>query len=412
MVSDPESPTPTMRTDLFDFDLPEERIALTPASPRDAARLLVVRPSPPSPRLRGEGRGEGQRQTPAQASAPHPNPLPMPEVAWGEGTQFPDHIVRDLPALLRPGDALIFNDTRVISAALYGERMRGEGRAQIAFNLHKRLDESRWRAFARPAKRLAAGDRIRFGNEGRVCLLGNLDATVAHVGEAGEVELSFSLHGAYLDEAIEALGDPPLPPYIAGKRPVEPEDVERYQTVYARREGAVAAPTAGLHFTPELLAALDARGISCHFVTLHVGAGTFLPVKTDDTAEHRLHAEWGEVSAATAAALNAARAAGGRLVAVGTTSLRLLETAAAHDDGSIHPFAGETALFITPGYRFKAVDLLVTNFHLPRSTLFMLVAAFSGLDTMRAAYAHAIAAGYRFYSYGDACLLHPAAPRP
>ena len=289
--------------------------------------------------------------------------------------------------------------------------MRGESRAQIPFNLHKRLDESRWRAFARPAKRLSVGDRIRFGNEGRVCLLGNLDATVTATGEAGEVELSFSLHGAYLDEAIEALGDPPLPPYIAGKRAVEPEDAERYQTVYARREGAVAAPTAGLHFTPKLLAALDARGVSRHFVTLHVGAGTFLPVKADDTAEHRMHVEWGEVSADTAAALNAARAAGGRIVAVGTTSLRLLETAAT-DDGTIRPFAGETALFITPGYRFKAVDLLMTNFHLPRSTLFMLVAAFSGLDAMRAAYAHAIAAGYRFYSYGDACLLHPATPRP
>ena len=215
----------------------------------------------------------------------------------------------------------------------------------ISFNLHKRVDESRWRAFARPAKRLAAGDRIRFGNEGRVCLLGNLDATVAQIGEAGEVELSFSLHGAYLDEAIEALGDPPLPPYIAGKRGVEPEDAERYQTVYARREGAVAAPTAGLHFTPELLAALDARGVSRHFVTLHVGAGTFLPVKTDDTAQHRMHAEWGEVSPDTAAALNAARAAGGRIVAVGTTSLRLLETAARRRwqhpavrrrDGSVH----------------------------------------------------------------------------
>jgi S-adenosylmethionine:tRNA ribosyltransferase-isomerase len=335
----------------------------------------------------------------------------MPEEAWGEGIQFADRIVRDLPDLLRPGDALVFNDTRVIRAALYGERLRGESRALVHFNLHKRVDESRWRAFARPAKRLSVGDRIRFGNEGRVCLLGNLDATVANIGEAGEVELSFSLHGAYLDEAIEALGDPPLPPYIAGKRGVEPEDAERYQTVYARREGAVAAPTAGLHFTPELLAALEARGISRHFVTLHVGAGTFLPVKADDTAEHRLHGEWGEVSADTAAALNAVRAAGGRIVAVGTTSLRLLETAAT-DDGTIHPFAGETALFITPGDRFKAIDLLMTNFHLPRSTLFMLVAAFSGLDTMRAAYAHAIAAGYRFYSYGDACLLHPAMPRP
>jgi S-adenosylmethionine:tRNA ribosyltransferase-isomerase len=335
----------------------------------------------------------------------------MPENAWGEGSQFQDRLVRDLPALLQPGDALVFNDTRVIRAALHGERMRGDATAHISFNLHKRIDESRWCAFARPAKRLSLGDRIRFGNEGRVCLLGNLDATVAEIGEAGEVELSFSLHGAYLDEAIAALGDPPLPPYIVGKRAVEPEDAERYQTVYARHDGAVAAPTAGLHFTQELLAALDARGVSRHCVTLHVGAGTFLPVKAEDTAEHRMHPEWGEISAETAAALNAARVAGGRIVAVGTTSLRLLETAAA-DDGTIRPFAGETALFITPGYRFKTVDLLMTNFHLPRSTLFMLVAAFSGLDTMRAAYAHALAAGYRFYSYGDACLLYPATPRP
>jgi len=400
-----------MRTDLFDFDLPDECIALTPAVPRDAARLLVVRPAPqsapasPPPswgRVREGGNHDGSG---------FPPPLTPPRKGEGDTVEFRDRIVRDLPNLLRPGDALVFNDTRVIRAALYGERMRGESRAQIHFNLHKRVDESRWRAFARPAKRLAVGDRIRFGNEGRVCLLGNLDATVAATGEAGEVELSFSLHGAYFDEAIEALGDPPLPPYIAGKRAVEPEDAERYQTVYARREGAVAAPTAGLHFTPAVLAALDARGIARHFVTLHVGAGTFLPVKADDTAEHRMHGEWGEVSAATAAALNAVRAAGGRIVAVGTTSLRLLE-AAATDDGTIRPFAGETALFITPGYRFRAVDLLMTNFHLPRSTLFMLVAAFCGLDTMRTAYAHAIAEGYRFYSYGDACLLYPATPRP
>jgi len=310
--------------------------------------------------------------------------------------------------LLRPGDALVLNDTRVIRAALQGERMRGASRAAVSFNLHKRLDDHRWLAFARPAKRLAAGDRIRFGHDGRVCLLGTLDATVARVGEAGEVELAFSLHGAYLDEAVEALGDPPLPPYIAGRRAPEPADAERYQTVYARREGAVAAPTAGLHFTDGLFAALDARGVSRHFVTLHVGAGTFLPVKAEDTSGHRMHSEWGEISEATAAALNKARAAGGRLVAVGTTALRLLETAAA-DDGRIRPFAGETDIFITPGYRFKAVDLLLTNFHLPRSTLFMLVAAFSGLDTMQAAYAHAIRHGYRFYSYGDACLLNPAA---
>jgi S-adenosylmethionine:tRNA ribosyltransferase-isomerase len=392
-----------MRTDLFDFDLPDDRIALQPAIPRDAARLLVVKPVSPLPRAMpasrqappalGEGGSEGQ------GHAPDPHALADPILE--------DCRICDLPELLRPGDALVINDTRVIRAALSGERLRGPNRTTVAFNLHKRIDEHRWLAFARPAKRLAQGDRVRFGHDGRVCLLGTLEATVADVGEAGEVELAFSLHGAYLDEAFAAIGDPPLPPYIAGRRALEPEDAERYQTVFARREGAVAAPTAGLHFTERLLAALGARGVSRHCVTLHVGAGTFLPVKAEDTAEHRMHSEWGEISEATAAALNARRAAGGRIVAVGTTALRLLETAAA-DDGVIRPFAGDTDLFITPGYRFKAVDLLLTNFHLPRSTLFMLVSAFSGLATMRAAYAHAIRAGYRFYSYGDACLLHPA----
>ena len=414
-----------MRTDLFDFDLPDDRIALNPANPRDAARLLVVRPSPSprasptpqqSPTALGEGRGEGQGYAPTSefVAAPHPNPLPASgerESAGmqGEGPAIQDRPVSDLPDLLRPGDALVFNDTRVIRAALQGERLRGGHRAVVAFNLHKRLDDHRWLALARPAKRLAEGDRIRFGHDGRVCLLGTLDATVAGVGEAGEVELAFTLTGPYLDEAIETVGDPPLPPYIAGRRAVEPWDAERYQTVFARRDGAVAAPTAGLHFTERLLAALDARGISRHFLTLHVGAGTFLPVKSEDTSGHRMHAERGEIGAETAAALNAARSAGGRLVAVGSTALRLLETAAAAD-GSIRPFAGETDLFIVPGYRFRAVDLLLTNFHLPRSTLFMLVAAFSGLDTVRQAYAHAIRRGYRFYSYGDACLLHPAPP--
>jgi S-adenosylmethionine:tRNA ribosyltransferase-isomerase len=364
-----------MRTDLFDFDLPDDRIALEPASPRDAARLLVVTPAT---RASGDG-----------------------------GPLLQDRTVSDLPDLLRPGDALVLNDTRVIRAALEGERLRGESRAVVSFNLHKRIDEHRWRAFARPAKRLAAGDRVRFGHDGRVCLLGTLEATVAEVGEAGEVELAFSLHGAYLDEAIATVGDTPLPPYIASRRAVEPADAERYQTVYARREGAVAAPTAGLHFTERLLSALAARGVFRHCVTLHVGAGTFLPVKAEDTGGHRMHGEWGEIGAETAAALNAARRAGGRIVAVGTTALRLLETAAA-EDGSIRPFTGETDIFIVPGYRFKAVDLLLSNFHLPRSTLFMLVSAFSGLGTMKAAYAYAIQSGYRFYSYGDACLLYPA----
>jgi S-adenosylmethionine:tRNA ribosyltransferase-isomerase len=261
---------------------------------------------------------------------------------------------------------------------------------------------------ARPAKRLAVGDRVQFGHEGRVCLLGELNATVAAKGESGEVDLAFSLHGAYLDEAIAALGDMPLPPYIALKREPDTSDVADYQTVYAVKEGAVAAPTAGLHFTPDLLAAIEARGITVHRLTLHVGAGTFLPVKAEDTADHRMHAEWGELSAATAAALNAVRAGRGRLVAVGTTTLRLLESAAA-PDGSLEPFRGSTSIFITPGYRFRAVDGLLTNFHLPRSTLFMLVSAFSGVEVMRAAYAHAIDANYRFYSYGDACLLWRAA---
>jgi S-adenosylmethionine:tRNA ribosyltransferase-isomerase len=374
-----------MRSDLFDFELPAERIALEPAHPRDAARLLIVRPG-----AAAAGQGGG-------------GDAPRPEAA----VQFTDTVVRKLAEILRPGDALVLNDTRVIRAALLGERRRGAQHATVAFNLHKRLDQSRWLAFARPAKRLAVGDRIRFGHDGRVCLLGQLDATVAGIGAGGEVELSFSLHGPYLDEAIEALGDPPLPPYIASRRAPVPEDAERYQTIYARHAGAVAAPTAGLHFTPELFAALEARGVARHFVTLHVGAGTFLPVKAEDTSEHHMHAEWGEVSGATAEALNRVRATGGRIVAVGSTALRLLETAAA-DDGSLAPFLGDTQLFITPGYRFKTVDLMLTNFHLPRSTLFMLVAAFSGLQTMRQAYAHALAAGYRFYSYGDACLLYRA----
>ena len=370
-----------MRTADFAFELPTAAIALKPASPRDAARLLVVR-----------------QRAPAGAE-------PSPQ----GNNAFEDRLVSDLPELLRAGDVLVLNDTRVIRAALVGLRVRGENRATIAVNLHKRIDASRWRAFARPAKRLAVGDRIRFGHEGRVCLLGSLDATVTAVLEGGEVELSFSLHSAYLEQAIEALGDPPLPPYITSKRAVQAEDAERYQTIYARHEGAVAAPTAGLHFSHRLFAALEARGIACHFLTLHVGAGTFLPVTAPMLSEHKMHGEWGELSQSTAAALNAARAAGGRIVAVGSTVLRLLE-AAVGEDGRLAPFSGETDLFITPGYGFKCVDLLMTNFHLPRSTLFMLVAAFSGLATMRRAYAHAIAAGYRFYSYGDASLLERAVP--
>lgn len=312
--------------------------------------------------------------------------------------------VGDLPSLLRPGDCLVFNTTKVIPAALTGHRVgRGDITPRIEALLHMRLDGSRWKAFAKPGKRLQAGDRIRFGAEGRVCLLGTLDATVEEKGESGEITLLFDFHGPALDEAIAAVGEMPLPPYIAGKRETDDQDRADYQTMFARDEGAVAAPTAGLHFTPDLMKRLQDNGISTEFVTLHVGAGTFLPVKAEDTADHKMHAEWGEVSSATAARLKAVRAAGGRIIAVGTTSLRILETS------GLEPFAGTTEIFITPGYRFRAVDLLLTNFHLPKSTLFMLVSAFSGVERMKSAYAHAIAQNYRFYSYGDASLLFPAA---
>jgi len=355
-----------MRTDLFDFELPSERIALRPASPRDSARMLVVR-----------------------------------------GEHLDDRSVSDLPAFLEPGDQLVVNDTRVIAAQLRGRRIGRETEPRIDATLIKRLDGSRWQALVKPAKKLAEGDRIRFGSEGRVCLLGHLDAEVEHKGAEGEVTLSFTFHGPTLDQAIADLGSPPLPPYIAGKRAADDRDAEDYQTMFAAHEGAVAAPTAGLHFTPALERSLSERGIGLQRLTLHVGAGTFLPVKADDTSGHRMHSEWGSLSEATAAALNDARRKGRRIVAVGTTSLRLLESAA-REDGTVAPFEGETAIFITPGYRFRAVDVLLTNFHLPRSTLFMLVSAFSGLDTMKQAYAHALRDGYRFYSYGDACLLFRA----
>jgi S-adenosylmethionine:tRNA ribosyltransferase-isomerase len=316
-----------------------------------------------------------------------------------------DRAVRDLVDLLRPGDALVLNDTRVIPAALEGVRVRGELRSRVTFNLLRRVDANRWRSLARPAKRLAVGDRVRFGSESETaCLMSAVEATVAERLDAGEVELAFDLSGPDLDRAIEGVGEMPLPPYIALKRGPDARDRASYQTIYAEREGAVAAPTAGLHFTPELFAALEARGVSRPFVTLHVGAGTFLPVKADDTSGHKMHSEWGEVSAETAKALNEVRARGGRIVAVGTTSLRILESAASAEE-LVQPFTGDTDIFITPGYRFRAVDVLMTNFHLPRSTLFMLVSAFAGLQTMKDAYAHAVASGYRFYSYGDASLL-------
>jgi S-adenosylmethionine:tRNA ribosyltransferase-isomerase len=352
-----------MRTGLIDFELPQSSIALRPASPRDSAKMLVV-----------------------------------------QGGDLHDRVVSELPDLLQAGDQLVVNDTKVIAAQLSGRRIGRATEPKIDATLIKRLDGSRWQALVRPAKKLAVGDGLRFGNEGRVCLLGNLDAVVESKGDEGEVTLSFSFHGPVLDQAIAELGSPPLPPYIASKREADDRDTDDYQTMFAVQEGAVAAPTAGLHFTPRLEAVLRARGVGLQRLTLHVGAGTFLPVKADDTSGHRMHSEWGSISEETARTLNEARASGGRIVAVGTTSLRLLESAA-REDGTIAPFEGETAIFITPGYRFRAVDALMTNFHLPRSTLFMLVSAFAGLDTMKRAYAHAIASGYRFYSYGDASLL-------
>ncbi len=356
-----------MRVDLFDFDLPEDNIALRPANPRDSARLLVVDPN---------------------------------------ANHMEDRIVSDLTSFLKPGDALVFNDTRVIPAQLEGVRLReGAPETAVSATLHMRADQSRWKAFARPGKRIKQGDRIRFGYErDNACGLAHLEATVEEKGEEGEITLLFDVSGPVLDEAIASVGHIPLPPYIAAKRPEDAQDQTDYQTIYAREKGAVAAPTAGLHFTPDLFAALDEAGIERHFVTLHVGAGTFLSVKADDTDDHKMHFEIGHVSQETAAKLNAVKARGGRIVSVGTTSLRLIESAT-DENGVIQPWSGATGIFITPGYRFRAVDILMTNFHLPKSTLFMLVSAFCGLETMRAAYAHAIETGYRFYSYGDSSLL-------
>jgi len=339
-----------LRVDLFDFELPDGAIALRPAEPRESARLLVV---------------DGERRH--------------------------DRLIADLPGLLRPDDLLVCNDTRVIPAQLAGRR----GPARVELTLHRELAPGRWHAFARPARRLAAGDRIDFAADFAARVLAR---------KGPEVELDFGLDAAAFMAALLRHGAPPLPPYIRSRRALEAGDSADYQTVFARRDGAVAAPTAGLHFTPALLARLDAAGIERATVTLHVGAGTFLPVTAEDTGGHRMHAEWGEVEPAVAARLAAARDAGRRIVAIGTTALRVLESAVG-PDGRLAPFRGETRLFVVPGYRFRAVDLLLTNFHLPRSTLFMLVSAFSGLARMQAAYAHARDAGYRFYSYGDACLL-------
>lgn len=342
-----------MRVDLFDFELPQELIALRPARPRDAARMLLVP---------------------------------------GEGA-FADKTVRDLPKLLKAGDVLVFNDTRVIPAQLEGRR----GEAKIGATLHKRIDLRRWQAFIRNAKRVREGDELTFGGG------------VTALAEARHADGSFTLFfpgNEPVEVLLERAGTMPLPPYIAGKRPTDEQDRSDYQTMFAEKDGAVAAPTAALHFTPELIAALDEAGIKRETLTLHVGAGTFLPVKADDTDDHQMHAEWGRIEPETAERLNAARESGGRIIAVGTTSLRLLESAA-RDDGVIEAFEGDTAIFITPGYRFKAVDGLMTNFHLPKSTLMMLVSALMGRERMQDAYAHAIKNGYRFYSYGDSSLLLP-----
>lgn len=344
-----------MRVDMFDFDLPPERIALRPVRPRDSARLLVVRREGP----------------------------------------FEDRGVRDLPQLLDPGDVLVFNDTRVIPAQLEGRKAGGD--ARIGATLHKREDLRRWIAFIRNAKRIKRGDQLVFGGG------------VTAIAEARHADGSFTLlfEGTEpVEVLLDRAGTMPLPPYIAQRRGIDAQDREDYQTMFAQKDGAVAAPTASLHFTPRLVEALDAAGIRREMLTLHVGAGTFLPVKAEDTDDHRMHAEWGRITPEVADRLNAARAAGGRIIAVGTTSLRLLESAA-QADGTIAPFEGDTAIFITPGYRFKGVDGLMTNFHLPRSTLMMLVSALLGRERMMAAYAHAIAAEYRFYSYGDSSLLLP-----
>ena len=341
-----------MKVDLFDFDLPKEAIALRPASPRDSARMLLVRPD-----------------------------------------GLIDECVGNLADQLKPGDVLVFNDTKVIPGRLYGKR----GEANMELTLHKRAGAVEWHVFARPARKARLGDRLIFGD---------LEADVVAVGESGERTVRFDVEPDAMMPALVKCGEMPLPPYIASQRAIDERDADDYQTMFAKEEGAVAAPTAALHFTPALMESLTGRGVTCETLTLHVGAGTFLPVKVDDAKDHKMHSEWGSISAEVAERLNAAREAGGRLVAVGTTSLRLLESAV-DSDGQIQPFEGDTDIFITPGYKFGAVDLLMTNFHLPKSTLMMLVSAFAGMETMKQAYEHAISEGYRFYSYGDSSLLSP-----
>ena len=355
-----------MRVDLFDYDLPPDRIALRPAEPRESAKLLRV----------------------------------------GANGALDDLTIAALPDLVRAGDAIVVNDTRVISARLNGVRIRGDAVAHIEAMLIKRVDANHWDALLRPAKKVKVGERIVFGatSQGQACLLNTLDAEVASKGENGEVRLAFAFSDIALEEAIERLGETPLPPYIAVRRRAGDSDRRDYQTVFAAEPGAVAAPTAGLHFTQALLSRLETAGAQLHRVTLHVGAGTFLPVKVEDTIDHRMHSEHGRLTAEVASALNSTRAKGGRIIAIGTTSLRLLESAI-DEQGVFHAFRGETSIFLTPGHRFRSADVLLTNFHLARSTLLMLVSAFSGIDRIRRAYSHAIANHYRFYSYGDACWL-------
>jgi S-adenosylmethionine:tRNA ribosyltransferase-isomerase len=343
-----------MDVSLFDYNLPDDRIALRPAQPRDSARLLVVR----------------------------------------EDGRLAHALVHDLPAFLHAGDLLVVNDSRVIAARLRGRK--GPDGPAVELLLHKRIAPDGFLALARPARKLSSGDEL--------IVAPDFTVRIREKREAGEVEVAFGIGGVALDRAIERFGEMPLPPYIARRRPADARDTGDYQTVFAVRQGSAAAPTAGLHFTPDLLARLQGSGIGRSEITLHVGPGTFLPVNVADTMEHRMHSEWVKLAPETAEQINAARAAGRRIVAVGTTSLRTLE-ASASADGTLCAFEGETDLFIVPGYRFKSADVLLTNFHLPRSTLFMLVCAFAGLETMKRAYAEAIARGYRFYSYGDACLL-------
>ncbi|MFM7084598.1 MAG: tRNA preQ1(34) S-adenosylmethionine ribosyltransferase-isomerase QueA [Hyphomicrobium sp.] len=354
-----------MRTDLFDFFLPDERIALRPCTPRDSAKLLVVHP---------------------------------------DNNDFIERYVRDLPEFLTTGDTVVVNDTKVIPSSLAALRLRGDLSAKVDLNLIKNIDDKKWRAFARPLKRLKPGDVLRFYDQQTHSLSPLCEATIEKKLDDGEVEIIFNISDENLKGVLGQIGLMPLPPYISLKRPVDTSDFENYQTIFAKSYGAVASPTASLHFTSELISVLKSKGVSIEFITLHVGAGTFLPVKTEDTENHKIHSEWAQITKETAQNLNHTRKQGGRIIAIGTTVMRTLETST-DDNGIIKEWSGETSLFIKPGYKFKSTDILMTNFHLPKSTLFMLVSAFSGLQKMHSAYSFAIKNNYRFYSYGDACLL-------